>query len=97
MLKQVYKIDGSGYIEEIHVAKFDEEGKCTEELAEDIITIDPPQGLYKAKWTGVEWIEDMTQEEIEAINNQPRELTDIEKLQIRQSAIEDAINFILEL
>lgn len=62
--------------------------------------IKPPtdnQPFYRAMWTGTEWIEDMTQEEIDALNSHPRELTDVEKLQIRQIAIEDAINFILEL
>lgn len=37
-----------------------------------------PQGFYKPKWIGTEWIEGLTQEEIEAIKNenieQPLEL-----------------------
>jgi hypothetical protein len=31
------------------------------------------KGFYKAKWTGVEWIEGMPQSEIDALNNQPSE------------------------
>lgn len=63
MDKQVYKIDSEGYLIESPVKRFDEQGNCTEELPADIITVDPPQGLYRAKWTGKEWIETMTEEE----------------------------------
>lgn len=66
MDKQVYEIDTNGYLKKIKLADFDERGNCTEELADNIITIDPPQGLYRAKWTGTEWIEDKTMEEFEA-------------------------------
>lgn len=54
----------------------------------------PPDGLYRAKWTGTEWVEDMTQEEIDKLNNQPRELTEIEKLKISQA---EQFETILEL
>lgn len=63
MLKQVYKIDSEGHIIEILIKDFDEQGNCLEELTEDIITVDPPQGLYRPKWTGSEWIETMTEAE----------------------------------
>jgi hypothetical protein len=75
MKKQAYEIDENGYIKEIYVVEFDEKGNPLEELTENMVIIDPPQGLYRAKWTGTEWIEDMTQEEIEILNNQPREST----------------------
>ena len=51
----------------------------------NIITIRPPDGLYRAKWTGLEWVEDMTQEEINELNNRPRGLTEIELLRIEQA------------
>ncbi len=87
MLKQVYKIDSNGLIEEILVKDFDEQGNCVEELTEDIITVDPPQGLYRAKWTGSEWIETMTEEEyIATLPEQPeRELSEIDKLRLEQA------------
>lgn len=69
MEKQVYKIDEIGYLKEIYVKEFDTQGKCTEDLAENIITFAPLQGLYRAKWNGTEWIEDMSQEEIDTLNN----------------------------
>ncbi|MEL7646972.1 MAG: hypothetical protein AAGU76_02710 [Sedimentibacter sp.] len=80
MLKQVYDIDEFGYLKEIKVAEFDEQGNCLDEHAENIITTDIPQGLYRKKWTGTEWIEDMPQEEIDALNNQPKEPTENEQL-----------------
>lgn len=91
MLKQVYEINEYGYPKEIYVKDFDEEGNCTEELAEDIITVDSPNGLYRAKWTGTEWIEGLSQEEIDEINNVPSLPTTEERLQ----QAEDTILFLL--
>lgn len=80
MDKQVYRIDSEGYLQKVLVKKFDEQGNCTEELP-DIITIDPPNGLYRSKWTGAEWIETMTEEEyIATLPEQPeREPTQEER------------------
>lgn len=88
MLKQVYEIDEFGHRKSILVKEFDEHGNCTEELAENIITVDIPQGLYRAKWAGTEWVEDMSQAEIDALNNQLQEPTEIEKLKERLATAE---------
>lgn len=80
MLKQVYEIDELGYLKSILVKPFDEKENCTEELAENIITADIPQGLYRPIWTGTGWVEDMTLAEIDALNNQPNEPTETEQL-----------------
>lgn len=63
MLKQVYVINENGYLQEIKVAEFDEKGNCLEILESNTITTDVPQGLYKPKWTGTEWISSMTEAE----------------------------------
>lgn len=84
MKKHVYEIDENGHIKGIHVAGFDEDGSCTEELAENIVTIDPPNGLYSARWTGTDWIEDMPQAEIDALNT-PAIEQQIESLKMRLS------------
>lgn len=74
MEKQVYQIDSNGiYIKPIII----DDGA---EIASDIVEIPPPQGLYRARWTGTEWIEDMPQVEIDALNNQPQEPTDKERI-----------------
>lgn len=87
MFKQVYEIDTNGFIKEIYVVEFDEENNCLEELAENIITLSPPDGLYRAKWTGTEWVEDMLQEEIDALNNVPQQPTNEERLEATEAAI----------
>lgn len=71
-MKQVYRIDADGYYVEPVIA---------DETPSDCIEIQPPQGLYRAKWTGSEWIEDMAQEEIDRFKNQPRPKTQLEILQ----------------
>lgn len=63
---QVYRIDQSGYFIEPVIVEYEEE------IPEDCIETRPPDGLFRARWTGEEWIEDMPQEEIEAILNRPR-------------------------
>lgn len=80
MRKQVYEIGVQGYIVNIHIAEFSSEGNPMEPLPESYITVDPPQGLYRAKWTGSEWVEDMTQEEIDELNNVPQPPTAEEKI-----------------
>lgn len=47
---------------------------------ENIVTIDPPQGLYTPKWTGTEWVEGLSDEEINIIKNQPIPKEPIEQL-----------------
>lgn len=80
MLKQVYEIDELGYLKNTPVKEFDEQGNCIEKLGENTIINDVPQGLYRARWTGTEWIEDMPQAEIDALNNQPKEITEFDYL-----------------
>ena len=67
MRKQVYEIDKDGFIKETYVAEVDDNGIIIEEDKVGFISINPPNGLYKAKWTGTEWIEGATQEEIDEI------------------------------
>ena len=68
MKKQVYKIDSNGFLIGIHLAEFDEDGNLIGELAENVILLDLPEGLYSPKWTGSEWVEDMPQSEIDELN-----------------------------
>lgn len=58
MRKQVYEINENGFLKEIYIE---------DESTTKFIILDPPQGLYKAKWTGQEWIEGMTQAEIDKL------------------------------
>lgn len=85
MKKQVYEIDEYGFIAEIYVKEFDDE------LVENFIDVSPPNGLYRAKWNGFEWVEDMSQEEIDSINNIPKPPSQEDRLK----AVEDTILQIL--
>ena len=58
----VYRIDENGY----YVEPMEATDETT--LTDDLVTIAPPNGLYRAKWTGTEWVEDMTQKEIDELN-----------------------------
>lgn len=80
-MKLYRRIDNKGnFIEDVLLEEipytYDEEGNKIYDThyIETIV----PNGLYKPKWTGTEWIEGLTQEEIEAIKNetieQPLEL-----------------------
>jgi len=66
MLKQIYEIDTNGYIKKIYAVEFDGQRNPVAPLADNIVTVDPPNGLYRAKWTGTEWVEDKSKEEFEA-------------------------------
>lgn len=71
----VARINENGYfIEDVILQK-------GEEIPSDCIKkrLDTTErGYYRPKWTGTEWIEDMTQEEIDDLNNQPKEPTESE-------------------
>lgn len=73
-MKQVYKIDDNGfYVEPVLIS-------VDEELTEDLVEIPFPNSLYRPKWTGTEWIEGATQEEIDHIKNQQPEPNEVEKI-----------------
>lgn len=71
-----YRVDENGYIVDTLVV--DKDSK----VDKDIIILDKPDGLHRAKWTGVEWVEDMSQEEIDALNNQPKETSETDLLML---------------
>ncbi len=92
-MRQLYRINENGYYIEPVILKKDKH------IPDDCIVERPPNGLYRAKWTGAEWIEDMTEEEINAIKNRPRELSEIDimrnyqlDLDFRISLIEMGVN-----
>ena len=51
------------------------------------LDVDPSQGLYLPKWNGTEWVEGLTQEEIQAIKDSalPTEPTLEERLQVLET------------
>lgn len=61
--------------------------------------VPPDAGFYHPRWDfdAGEWVEGLTPEEIAARQNQPVELSEVEKLKIRQDAAENAILFLMDM
>lgn len=86
--KQVYEIGEGGFLKEIYIESVDENGKILDENKNHFISIDPPSGLFKPKWTGEEWVEGATQEEIDEITKvEPSPPTAEERI----NALEEAL------
>lgn len=73
-MKKVLRTDNNGYFIEDVILEVNEEtpNDCIETLC--------PEGFYKPKWNGTEWVEGLTQIEIDALNNIPKKLTTDEAL-----------------
>lgn len=91
MYKNIYEVDESGFLKAIFLIGFDKKGNPVEPLPEHYVTEDPPQGLYRARWDGEEWAEDMTEAEIQELNNRPREPTTEERLSLAENAVLDIL------
>jgi hypothetical protein len=50
---QYFRIDEDGYYLEPVIAHYSDNSQMPDEL----IAVQPPNGLYRAKWTGTEWVE----------------------------------------
>lgn len=62
-MKKVLRIDKQGfYIEDVILHD-------TELIQDDCVETHCPEGFYKPKWNGKEWVEGLTPEEIEEIQN----------------------------
>lgn len=60
-MKQIIKVDSDGvYIEPVIIEDEDE-------TPSDCIETPCPDGFYKPKWSGSEWVEGLTQSEIDVI------------------------------
>jgi hypothetical protein len=93
--ENLYQVDENGFPTTSVVVYFDDEDNLLTEVDKDVIKVIIPQELYRPRWNGSEWIEDMTQEEIDELYKpQPKELTEIEKLKISQA---EQFETILEL
>lgn len=62
--RQIYEVDENGFIVEVYLGVFSDEGILIEPVG-SFITSDLPQPLhyYKPKWDGAKWIEGETEEE----------------------------------
>lgn len=83
MEKRILKIDDNGFMQ----FGQDKIIEGMEEIPEGYIDIPLPCDesgyqlpFYRPRWTGTEWLEDMSQEEIDALNNQPRPITQEQRI-----------------
>ena len=72
--------------------KIDEQGFFLEDILagsgiEPDVNVICPNGFYKPRWNGTEWVEGLTQAEIDAIVNAPRPVTKEERIK----ALEDML------
>lgn len=87
-----YEVDYDGFVIEIYTAIIDEEYNILEEGKKHLIVIPPSRRFYKMKWTGSEWIEGATQEEIDEINKvEPQPPTEMELLKEQVQTQNEAI------
>lgn len=80
----------------IYVKLIDENGMFIEdafvtELSDFTIETPCPSGFYRPRWNGEEWVEGLTQQEIDELNNRPS----FPSLEERLQQAEDTILFLL--
>lgn len=83
-MKQYVRVDENGlFLEPVLFRDGDE-------IPEDVVTAEVPEGLYLPKWDGEQWIEGRTPQEIDDILNAPVTPTDTDILgqQLVQREIE---------
>ena len=77
-MKTIYKIDSDGFMQYGQELQIKED----ETMLENYVDTPLPRNenddqfpFYRPKWTGTEWVEDMSQVDIDALNNIPTPLT----------------------
>lgn len=88
-MKQLFKIDENGFYIEPVILQNNEEPPA--------YTIEEPilNGFYSPKWNGVEWVEGLTQTEINTKLNAPKPLSETELLQEQIATMQGALDFII--
>ena len=91
MQKHIYQVNSDGFIEEVFLGEFDDEGQLIDPVGE-YVTTDLPQPLpfYRPKWNGTKWIEGATKEELEKHKEQ-------QLLENLQPSVEEILNADLEI
>ncbi len=90
------KIDSNGYfVEDVLLDAFPvmEDGTPNPYYIDKIC----PEGLYCPRWTGTEWVEGLTQEEIDEILNATPQPTTEERINVLVNNVNDAMYAIMML
>lgn len=88
-MRKVIKVDANGLFAEDVILP------DNEPTPEGCIDIECPAGFYKPKWTGTAWVEGLTQDQIDAIQNAPTEPTEIELLQAEVARLQAVVDTML--
>lgn len=78
-MRQVFRFDANGFLLEPVLVEDDDKTPI------DCTDIQPVDGFYKAQFVNGAWVEGATQEEINAIKNEPQPLSDIEQMKKQQA------------
>lgn len=84
-MREVYKVDVSGfYVEPLLV----QDG---EEVEKGLIDIRIPDGFHTPRFDGSQWVEGKPQEEIDSLNNTPKQKTEAEQISELQSIVDQLL------
>lgn len=83
------KIDQDGYFLEDVI--LDSIPMIDEQPDPSYIEVEVPQGFYRPKWNGSEWIEGMAQADIDLLKNVLNEPTEAERLMALETAMLEMI------
>lgn len=84
-MQQVYRIDANGYY--VEPVLIDED----EETPPDCVETPFQDGMYKPQWDGTQWVEGLTQEEVEAIRQEQEKRNSLPSDSKRLKDLEDAV------
>lgn len=90
-MKQVFKVDENGYFVEPVLIEDDEE------LPSDCVEIPFPDGMYRPKWDGNQWLEGLTPEELDERQREKERQEEHRRMQSVDKRLSDMENALLEL
>ena len=93
----LYRVDVNGFPTSSVIAYFDDEDNLLTEVDEDVIQVTISQGLLRPRWNGTEWVEDMSQKEIDDLYKHSEQEPSFEELQLEYNIDLDYRLSILEM
>ena len=94
---QLWIINEHGYKVKPIKVDLDGEGNPLVDL-ENLVPAPCPDGLYRAKWNGTEWVEDMTQGGIDELYKKPpSDPSEIDIIKAQNKALSDRTEFLEDI
>lgn len=73
------------------------EEQFSKEITDNMIETLCPQGFIKPKWSGEEWVEGITQKEIDDLENRPKEPSELEILKQEKEILAQSVYEMAEI